>query len=235
MLVKAFAYPRGRAAQLLALFAYGRVSLNASGHPHDEINQLIEVAAHQGATVGARDLESLRAHAERQIHEAERRKQLMEEALEQYAPSGFLLATSPPLVDELMDLTRAIQRKGYRHMQPSQVRELLLRCAFRLLTTLDPASFYLGAGRFSEREYLIQSAIASDAHSLVTDDPDLQLPGGASHSHEATRREVRPYTLDEFIADEIDSSFSLDEIDAEAVLKAAVIRLHPEHERLRRH
>jgi hypothetical protein len=225
LLIRAFEYPRSDPARLLALFAYGRVCINAAGYPHDEADEMAREVDEQGGVLGDEELRSMRAWAARQVDDARRRTELMDEAFEQYPPGDLLLALSSPLLDELTRLAQEAQGRGNVHVQPDRVRRLLVRHAWTALSDLGPAPFYLGAERHSEYEYLIHTGVVADAGYLITDDPVLQLPGDASHRDPRSGRTVRPYSFDDFVRLELPYGFNLRLVDAHAVLHAAVAPL----------
>lgn len=221
LLVRAFEHPHGRPAKLLSLLAYGQVCLDAAGQHLEEYE---EIEATYRGIVDDDEIADVRARAQREHEIAVERKALMQDACEQYPPSDLLLVTSPPLRSELIELARVSQRQGHRHVVPHVAnRQIALVTAKSLPPPpLGAAPFYLGAGRVSEREYLIHTGVIAEAESLVTEDPDLLLPGDARHSDPRTRRSVRPYTLDDFAADVLHHGFNLDEVDAARVLREAV-------------
>jgi hypothetical protein len=221
ILICAFAYPRSAAAKLLALFAYGRVCLIAEGYVRDEIEEMIQVAYQEDGNV---DVSFARKCAERDTSEARWRKDQMEAAFGQVVPSDYLLAISPPLLDDLATEAQRYQGLGALHCRPDLVRRHVPRHSMRTLPELGPAPNYLGPNRVSRYDYLIHTAVVAEAPDLISDDPILQLPGDARFRDPQTRREVRPYPLGDFIA-ELPSIVDFRGIDPEPVLRAAVDRV----------
>jgi hypothetical protein len=219
LLIRAFEHWHSRPAKLVALFAYGQVCLDAAGHPLDESDKL---ETSYGTVAEDSHLASARAWAERQRDDAIRRKALMEEALEQHTPHWLLLVSSPPLRAELAHLAQEAQGRGQQHVRPDVVIRHTALWTAKSLSELEPAPFYLGADRKSDREYLIHTAVMAEATTLITEDDDLALPGNASHSDPKTRRSVRPYSLDEFVQDVLPYNLDFNAIDAAAVVRAAV-------------
>jgi hypothetical protein len=218
LLIKAFEHRHSRPAKLFSLFAYGQISLDAGGLPLDEAAKLY---SRYGVVADADELASARAWAERQRQDAVRRKEIMEEAFEQWVPDWLHLVSSPPLRVELIELAQQAQGRGLQRVQPDRVTRQLARWTAKSLPELGPAPFY-GVERASQREYLIHTAVIAEAASLITDDPNLALPGDASYSDPKTKRSVRPYTLDEFVKDVLPYQLDFDAIDAPAVFRAAV-------------
>jgi len=213
LLVRAFEHPQTcRVAKLLGLFMYGRICLNEHGVACDEAEQL-EVSYHGVARDG--DLAAVRARAERDRADAIRRKALMDDAFVEHAPSDLLLVTSSPLLSELRKLA---DEAG---LQPDLVNHQIASCTAKWIRTLDPPPFDLGPGRKSDHEYLIRTAVQARANNLITHDEDLTLVGDAAHIDPKTRNEVRPYSLDEFVQLVLPYYFTLDAVDAPAVLRAA--------------
>lgn len=219
ILIRAFAFPRSRAAQLLALFAYGRISAIAAGYPLDELDEMLESAERNDAEI---DATYARAQAERQILDAKCRKVLIEEAAGQILPDDLLLVASLPLLQDLQDLAQRYQAQ-HSHVLPSEVRRLIAVHTLKVLTEVGIVPNYLTRGRVSRYDYLIHTATLTDARVLITDDAVLQLPGDASHRNPTTGRMVRPFSLEDFLA-ELPSILNLDEIDPKAILRAAVQR-----------
>ena len=108
----------------------------------------------------------------------------MEEAFEQYVPDWLLLVTSPPLLEELMDLAQRAQTRGLQQVQPHRISRLLARCTAKSPRDfkLDEDVHYTGAERRAAREYLIHTAVVGQAESLITEDEELNLPGNLSFS-----------------------------------------------------
>jgi hypothetical protein len=217
LLVRAFEFPRCNVAKLLALFAYGRICVNAQGYRREEVEKMEESARECDADF---DISRERAAAEREIEQARCRKDSMESAFEQHAPGDLLLVTSPPIVSDLLDLAQASQTHN-PHVYPDRVVRHVASHTFRALEELGPAPNYLSRGQVSKHDYLIHTAMEAEASTLVTDDPMLLLPGDASHESPKTRHRVRPYSLEEFIAD-LPVVLDLNAIDPYAVLRAAV-------------
>jgi hypothetical protein len=222
LLIRAFEFPSSDPARLLALFAYGRVCRNVVGHPLDEADEMVREARQAGAALSAAELEGMRTWAERRVEEARRRKNRMETAFEQFPPWDLLLALSEPLLDELAQLAQASQGGGNVHVRPDVVLRLSARYSWTVRWDLGPAPFYLGEGRISQYEYLIHTAVTADAGFLISDDPELQLPGDASYRDERSGRTVRPFTLEDFVRMELPYNFDFRGFDVHAVLDAAV-------------
>lgn len=214
VLLRAFKYPRTEPAQLLALFAYGRVCAIASGGPLDEL----DLAERQGRRV---DL-GQRERAELLVEEARQRKQRMEKDLEQHSPSDLLLVTSARLLMELRELAQQAQLAGELNVLPDVVYRLTVVHTVLTVGDLLPTTSYLGARLDYHREYLIHTAIESGAPSLITDDAALELPGDASFVDERTKRRVQPFSFHEFVLMELPANFNLAEIDAPKVLRTAI-------------
>jgi predicted nucleic acid-binding protein len=220
VLVRAFVYPRGDVARLLALFAYGRISRNADGFPLEELEGMIDWAKSHGGTI---DQAAAEARAERDIEEAKHRRATMEDVFEQLVPSYLLLVTSPPLLTELVDLAQWHQGRGFAHVRPDRVRTHTNSHTFKALPDLGPAPNYLSRGRVSKHDYLIHTAMEAEADTLVTEDQDLLLPGDARHENAQTKHQVHPYNLDDFIVS-LPHNLSFNEIEPERLLQAAVAR-----------
>lgn len=223
LLVQAFQHPDGRAARLLALLAFGSVCFDANGQPLDEADEADRFARRR--SVDPSELAALHAYLQRVQDEAVARKELMEHALEQHVPDNLLLVTSPPLRSELLMRAQRIQGRGHQHVEPHLVSRQISRWTATALLRLDPAPFYLGAGRVSEREYLIHTAIVGEADTLITDDKRLWTVGDLRHIDPRTKRSVRPYSLADFVEDVIPSYVDFDAIEARAVLRAGTCRL----------
>lgn len=219
LLVRAFEHPHSQPAKLLGLLMYGQVCLDAWGQPLDEAADLEDKYRY---VAKQQHLAEARARAQRAQEAAERRQRLMEDVFEQHPPGDLLLVTSVPLKAEFVELARESQGRGNRHVRPDVVVRQLARWSAKFIFDLPPAPFYLGAGRVSDREYLIHTAIEGSAQSLVTEDEVLLLPGDLSHSDPKTRRTVRPYSLADFVSDELHHAFDFDAINAAAVFRAAV-------------
>jgi hypothetical protein len=151
-------------------------------------------------------------------------KALIEDALEQFVSVELLLVTSPPLRRELRAIARAAQADGDAQLEPQRVNHEIARCTWLTLSDLDPAPRYLGRGLPSAREYLIHTAMAAECQILITEDDDLALPGNASHRDPKTRRSARPYTIEEFLQDELPFQLEFDAIDAAAIFRATRCR-----------
>jgi hypothetical protein len=218
VLIRAFQHPQCNTARLLALFAYGRVSLNARGCLHWEVEKMVTEAEEAGTQI---DISGLRARADREVEQACRRKALMEEAFELHVPDDLLLVTSPPVISDLLELAQASQGQGHANVQPDRVVRHTARHTFVALEELGPAPDYLGKGRISRHDYLIHTAMEARADSLITDDEGLLLPGDACHRNSKTRHSVRPYSEEDFIAD-LPSNLDLGKIDPYPILRAAV-------------
>lgn len=231
LLMEAFENLESRSAKLLTLFLFGNVSIDARGHLLEEVDELREDLERWAKIVGISygevdysQLERVQERAEQGTDLAGRRKRRMEEAFEQYVPDWLLLVTSPPLLEELMDLAQRAQTRGLQQVQPHRISRLLARCTAKSPRDfkLDEDVHYTGAERRAAREYLIHTAVVGQAESLITEDEELNLPGNLSFSDPKTRQSVRPYTLDEFVVEVLPHILDLDAIDAPAVFRAAV-------------
>jgi len=171
--------------------------------------------------VDAEQLAQIRKHIEYQAVTALRQKMLIEDALEQLVSVELLLVTSPPLREELREIAQIAKADGSPRVEPQRVNREIARCTWLPLSSLSPAPFYLGRERVSRREYLIHTAVVAESRILITEDADLALPGNAAHRDPRTRRAARPYTIDEFLRDELPFQLEFDAIDAPAVFRAA--------------
>jgi predicted nucleic acid-binding protein len=205
-------------AKLLALLAYGRVSLNAQGCLHWEVNKMVDEAKKSGVQI---DISALRAWAEKEVERAGRLKVSMEEAFELHVPDDLLLVTSPPIINELLELAQENQDRQHPDVQPDRVVRHIARHTFVALEELGPAPAYLSKGRVSKHDYLIHTAMEARADILITNDEDLLLAGDLSYQSSKTGHSVRPYSQEDFVAD-MPSNLDLSKIDPYAALRAAV-------------
>jgi len=215
LLIEAYAQPgTSPAAQLLCLFLYGRVSLNARGITLDEYGELARSPA---ASHDPTHLARLRDRAEQDHEHADHCKKRMDAALGGVdAPTDLLLVTSRPLRAELIGLAK---RSG---LDPDAVLLHLALCTARSLPSVDPAPFYIGADRVSTREYLIRTAVEAEAACLITHDPDLTLPGDGVHVDPRTRDTVRPYSLEDFVMLKLPHHFPFEDVHPPAVFRAGI-------------
>lgn len=203
-------------AQFFALLIYGQVSLLASGHGLDEVDALsgLELEHAESQLARVRDI------AEELRQRAIRCKEALEEEFGQMPPDDLLLVTSPPLRVELVDLARGAQELN-PDVRPDLVLSQTNLWAGVHLTSLGQSVQYLGEAHPSARQYLIQTAIEAEASSLVTDDEDLLLPGDAAHTDPATRREVTPYRLEDFLVEVLHPGFKMIAVDSTAIARIA--------------
>jgi hypothetical protein len=217
LLVHALEHEHSLAAKLLSLLIYGLASVRARALS-DEYDALEQ---NYRGCVDARQLAQARTLVEHRRAAALRQKALIEDALEQFVSVELLLVTSPPLRRELRDIAQAALANGSPRIHPQRVNREIARWTCLPLRELEPAPSYLGRGRVSPREYLIHTAVVAESQILVTEDDELALPGDASYRDPKTRRDARPYTLDEFFLDELPFQLEFDAIDAPAVFRAA--------------
>lgn len=156
------------------------------------------------------------------IQEAEQRRDRMERCLPACAPDDLLLATSPNLLRELNDCAQKLQPRAPWLVPHKVVQQTVAHVWKPRIEALGASPFYLGAERKSDREYLIYTAVMTEADCLITDDMMLHQPGSAPHHDERTRRRVSTYRLDDFIDMALPSQFRLDYMDAQAVMRAAI-------------
>lgn len=212
LLVRAFEQPRScRVAKLLCLFMYGRVCLNVHGVTLEEAEELART--YEGAADQA-ELLSVRVGAERDQEEAKARKTQLDEAFLEHTPSDMLLVTSSRLLAELRELA------AEAGLDLDVVNRQIALCTARTLGWLGPTPFYLGAGRVSEHEYLIQVAAEAMAGHVITEDTDLALAGDLAHVDPRTKEPIRPFTVDDFVSLKLPAHFTLDAIDVPAVFRA---------------
>jgi hypothetical protein len=217
LLVHALEHEHSLAAKLLSLLIYGLASVRARALS-DESDALEQ---NYRGCVDARQLAKARACIEHRRAEALRQKALIEDALEQFVSVELLLVTSPPLRRELRDIAQVARATDSPRIDPHRVNREIARCTWLPLRVLEPAPSYLGRDRASPREYLIHTAVVAESQVLITEDEDLVLPCDACHRDPKTRRDARPYTLDEFFRDELPFQLEFDAIDAPAVFRAA--------------
>jgi hypothetical protein len=222
LLVKAFAYPRSTSAKLLALFAYGRVCMLAHGYALEELDEMVQAVREQGGDI---NIDVVRDAAQRNIEESRRRKARMENAFGGgVVPDEYVMVVSQELLDEVEELAQKCQLQGLEHVHPDVVRRHVIRHSVKAVTDVGIVPSYLARGQVSRHDYLIKVAVDGGAGELITDDLVLQLPGDAYFTDPSTRGEVRPYSLEDFVAS-LPHFFDMDDVDARAVLRAAVERI----------
>lgn len=214
LLVRALEDQHGQEAKLLSLLIYGlaRMRVQALREECDTLQQSL------GGWVPPQKLAKLRAYGERQCAAAHHQKTQIERALEQHVPTELLLVTSPPLRRELRHLAQAAQSSGSSHVDPHRVNHEIARCTWQTVTETETEPHPFGV---SPREYLIHTALAAEAQTLITDDADLVLSNNAAHRDSKTHQSVRPYALHEFCQEQLPSQVEFDAIDAPAVFRAA--------------
>jgi hypothetical protein len=145
--------------------------------------------------------------------DAEQRRDAMAAALPMNVPNDLMLATTQPLLDELGGIAQKLQRDTY--LEPESVRRAAVMYAKHEHGSLplpwgDPSSR-------PQRQSLIRSALFAGASTLITADPELL----ACRAGEA--RGVTPITFTEFAKElEEKGAFAFDDIDAPAVMRAAL-------------
>lgn len=215
LLLRALEHQYSDAARLLSLLICGLTSQRLRTL-RDEYDEIVK---DYGNSVSTRNLARVYAKTEQQYAVALDQQKRVEAALGQHLTREFLLVTSPPLRAELMDLAQEAQ-VGRRDIRPHRINREILRCTHLALLDLDPAPFYIGSNRVSDREYLIHTAIRGECAALITEDDALTLPGDGEHRDPRTGRTVRPYTLDDFLQHEVPSQVDFGAIEPPAVFAA---------------
>jgi hypothetical protein len=138
------------------------------------------------------------------------------------------LVVSTRLRKELIELAREIQGDPDNpspEVQPNKINQQVARWTVNEIRELDPIPRYIRPDGY-RREYLIHTAILGQAEVLITDDDRLFTDGETMHSDatcDATSgRVVQPYWLHDFVGDRLPKRLAFDEIDAPAVLRAAL-------------